>query len=517
MSVSGSGIAYSSDYGLTWKKLKNPKSDQRFSSIFFNSKKQGIVGSLWNTIGYTDDNCATWKLIPTPFDQKKYDKTNRESRPAINRVAIFKDYLILRQEELIFYSKRDVINWVPLPGYIDFYTDPENSSLFFWTEKGSYIRSDGSLNAIHSFEIATANFDAKCKNGSLFILTKNTMIQLDSNNEIIRNSFPEEKPTVTEPYYIGHTKTVMLGALENKIFRNNGTNNKWEPLFTFPFPVSKDKLTVMEDATILYNPGDESLYYYNLSGKLQKTLSKTTMIADFGKPGINKIIFSQGSSGCFHFYEDQLIYTNLGEYFGGALEISNPDKRIEKMADNDETIKKKDVQDFVENIPALYRPGHTATIEDLAFTTGDYEQCKKDILKFQASLQNNKNEKQTRFNFPRNNLDFNRLLSLVDSVKYIKPDELYSTLITLNTNYSTTTNWKKIELINNNKEVLTITSSYDDPNAFYLPWMIYYNGYSTYSTAIEINQFIKKVYPAFMAKLDKVRVLHSLVKYLYIK
>ncbi|MFT3677762.1 MAG: hypothetical protein QM781_17855 [Chitinophagaceae bacterium] len=153
----------------------------------------------------------------------------------------------------------------------------------------------------------------------------------------------------------------------------------------------------------------------------------------------------------------------------------------------------------------------------MGFTLQDYAQCREDIRAFQSSLQQSgKKKMETAFSFPRNNLDFDRLLALVDSVKTIEPALLWTLLIKINNGlWSTTTNWKKLELVNDKNEKFTLTSEYFIPNAFYSPWTITLNGITVTSPGIPIIRFIEKTYPAFPGKLDKVPVLHYLVKELY--
>ena len=110
LSVAGAGIAYTKDYGFTWRSLSIPYLKERFAKIYFNSKREGIIGSLWNVMAYTQDNCRNWTTIPTPLSQEKYKKTNPQGRPQIDRVAIFKDYFLVIQENLVFYSRRDTVN-----------------------------------------------------------------------------------------------------------------------------------------------------------------------------------------------------------------------------------------------------------------------------------------------------------------------------------------------------------------------------------------------------------------------
>jgi hypothetical protein len=513
LSVAGSGIAYTNDYGLSWKKFTNPEVRQRFHTIYFNTARHGIIGSLWNLLAYTEDNCKNWKFLPTPLDQGKYKKTNKESRPELDRVAIFGKYFLVQQEELVFYSNTDSINWTWLPEYEDFYTDAENSALFFKTVKSNYVQSDSSLKPLREFEMAVGAYDAKVKNGSLYIVDTEKMIRLNAHDipEIVDFASKAED---TGPVEIGYTREGILGVADNKLFTRKDYSGPWKYLLTFPYPLEKASLTVAEGGLLKYDRKDDSLFYFDLSGKLVKQFSKSAMVAKFSKSKISQIVFNQGSRGCFHYHSDNLIYKNLGTFFGNA--VAEEDNKRPGMPDNEPEIDAADVNKLVRALPQLFDRKSKTTISDLNFSEKDFERCKKDILDFQASLsQTKKQKKETVFSFNRNNLDFNRLISLVDSVKDLDPLRLEAGLSNLNEMWSTTTNWKTVTFINDDNEELTISSSYYKPNAFYFPWIISLNGHSVFTNNIEIVNFIEKTYPAFLGDRNKVEMLHSLVKQLY--
>ncbi|HYE54456.1 MAG TPA: hypothetical protein VD996_06415 [Chitinophagaceae bacterium] len=515
LSISGSGMAYTSNYGFTWTKLNNPEPKQRFTQIFFNTQQQGIVGSLWNMIAYTPDNCKTWQILPTPLDQNKYKKTNKQSRPAFNRVAIFQNYFLANQEDLVFYTHRDSINWTWLPEYGDFHTDPENSALFFKTNKNGYVRVDNHLQPTQNFEPIDNIYDAKCKNGSLFIASNQSMVQLNTQNQAVSHPFTTNTIDFS-PAPIGYTTKGRIGELNNIIHLDPDYSGEWKKLFTLPFHADSGSLSVTSTSEILYSRYDDSLFYFNLRGKLVKATSRSNMLSAFGKKGIRQLIFSEGSQGCFHRYEDKLLYTRSNGKFGGAIEIKADKTSKSILPDNEETIEESDVTAFINKLPQLFDPYQLPSFKDLGFTEEDFEEVKRNILALQKSI-NNKKEKETLFTFHRNNLDFQRLLSLVDSVQHIEPQTLDASLRNLNKGWSTTTNWKKIELVNYNNEVLTISSNYYEPNAFYFPWTVSLNGFSVITTNIEINRFIANVYPTFLQndKARKTEVLQTIVKDLY--
>jgi hypothetical protein len=73
----------------------------------------------------------------------------------------------------------------------------------------------------------------------------------------------------------------------------------------------------------------------------------------------------------------------------------------------------------------------------------------------------------------------------------------------------------RIEMLNNNNEVLEIAGTNNKPDAFYFPWYIHLNGCSTGITDISIDRFIEKVYPLLLNTSGKASVLHKFVKALY--
>lgn len=513
LSVRGSGMAYTTDYGLTWKKFKFPEKWKQYTHIFFNTNRQGIIGSTYNTIYYTPNNCNTWKKLPSPLDQKKYNKTNRTSEPSFTRVAIFKDYFLAAQENLVFYSKRDVVNWVWLPDYTDFFTEADNSALFFKAKDRNYIRVNDNFKPVHSFDVDRATYDAKCKNGSLFVVCRETMVQLTPENDIVSTVYKGKTAFNKEPVYIGHRNNIGdIGVLDNRIFERPQYNVAWKYLFTLPIPLDSSLNINIADTCLLYYHGDDSLFYFNFAGELLKKTSKRTMLANFRKNGIKQIVFKREVTG--HEYHElaKLHYSNLGNEYALTPSLSD----TIKMPGVKERIGVKEVNDFVDQLPRIYNSTHMTSVEELGFSENDYEQCRKDILEFQASL-SKKGYKETSFTFNRNNLDFNRLLSLVDSIKYMDTNMVagclmnhYAWFFERTMHYA-----KKIELLNNDNEVLSIVGYDSNPDAFYLNWAINLNGYTTHTVDLTINSFIKNIYPSFLDAPNKVWLLHTFVKVLY--
>jgi hypothetical protein len=234
---------------------------------------------------------------------------------------------------------------------------------------------------------------------------------------------------------------------------------------------------------------------------------------------IKAIVFSKGSQGCFHHSSDEMVY----ELEGGSFVLSrktNPGVgETAYLKDNADEIDQQPVTEFVKKIPKIYEA--FATINDLGFTQKEYDECKRNILTYKTFLESSPakekvraKEKEGAFTFYVNNLDFNKLITLVDSVKTIDQRVLYNILLSSDL-WSTTSFWAKIVLINADNEMLEIKNTYYEPTAFNFPWVITLNGTTSITMSIEINRFLTSVFPGFLDGKNRVKVIQDMVKELY--
>jgi hypothetical protein len=105
-------VHYSLDFGETWTKFQNPfKPVNRVLSIYMVDSLYGIAGGLHNGLAITTDNWKTTKQIPTPLDQGKFTITKNSSRNRIDKIGIFDSLIFINQNDHIYYSSINPINW----------------------------------------------------------------------------------------------------------------------------------------------------------------------------------------------------------------------------------------------------------------------------------------------------------------------------------------------------------------------------------------------------------------------
>ncbi|AEW02112.1 hypothetical protein A4D02_08845 [Niastella koreensis] len=518
LSIRDKDLAYTKDYGFTWKQLTVPydsaDSYQSFSRIFFN-KSAGIIGSRRNKLAYTNDNCKSWTIIPTPYSQGihiRINESNKEDSMAvpINQVAIFKNYLLVQQENQVYYSDIHKIQWKRLPEYKGFYTDPENSALFFYHNNGSIVKCDNELHPVISYDSISHPYFITCKNGCLYVLGRNKLWQVNNSNQLVETPLYTDEAATGEPVKFGYNYKYygcVMGNIGNVVYTKR--EQKWEYAFTLPFSTDGGSLAVKNTDVILFSRGD-SVFYYNILGKRLWKLNGAKVIRDFSSIGIQKIIFTRGYGSCARVGEESMVYTLYDNQFVMSNRYGSGSAGERFAKDYPDSIDQRKVTGFVQKIPAIYSKQVRA--DELGFTREDYDSCKRSILKFKSTYEAGKEEEYPRWEIE--NPDFTKLMALVDSVKTMSP-ELTNWYFLMQENSSTIHNWYDIKFVNSNGEELKFNNEEYYSNGFYCPWQVKLNDLYSVSTAYEIRQFIKDVYPGFLKEENRARLIQGLVRVLY--
>jgi len=146
-------IYYSFDYGSTWNTKAKPfKPINRVLSIYMVDSVVGIAGGLNNGLAMTNDNWKTTGQIPSPLDQKRFQITKGSARDRINKVAMADSLLLIDQNEHIYFSKIDPIEWkifnVPT---LDFKINKKGKTIELYSLGNKVYVLDYKLNPVNSY------------------------------------------------------------------------------------------------------------------------------------------------------------------------------------------------------------------------------------------------------------------------------------------------------------------------------------------------------------------------------
>jgi len=306
--------------------------------------------------------------------------------------------------------------------------------------------------------------------------------------------------------------------MADKLYVKKRFDVDWVYKTTLPFNV-KDRLLQLTggDSLIVTGPGDSLLFYNIKTGKVNYT-SVSTLLSDFCSHTVQKVIFDNGSQGCFHYYEDRVVYEREGDAFELTDETSRGSAHKEYLKGYPDNFKAAIVDAFIHYLPVTFST--LPTIRTIGIEDHDYDKCRRDIQKFQKYVKSGKPQhdiEEKGFRLHKNNIDFDRLSLLTDSVIFMKPEIVDSLLYNTSTLWSTTANWKGIRFVSDNGSTLSIHNEYYEANSLHFPWTLSLNGFNISRNVVSVNQFINAVYPNFFEQNNHSDIVEHFVKFLYDK
>lgn len=319
------------------------------------------------------------------------------------------------------------------------------------------------------------------------------------------------------PAFIGYDyRDGSIGYLGNKIYTQKEYDGDWVYKATLPFAVNGRRMEVVgRDSLLVSGPGD-SLLYYSLETGWSDAMTSRELLALFCKSPVQQVIFESGSQGCFHHFEDKVVYQRDGSSFSmeDAPVTGSPHKELLHGYPDD--IPAATVDKFIHNLQAGMQelPGITG----IGLGVKDYEQCRRDIRDFQAYVKKGKADspvEEKGFRLYKNNINFERLLSLTDSVAAMPPAVVDSLLYNTSTMWSTTTNWIAVKFVLEGGATLTVENRYYEPNSLHFPWTVRLKGFAVNKNLLAVNRFINDTYPAFLPANGHADIVEHFVRYLY--
>lgn len=516
LSTARAGFAYTSNYGASWTSLPAPDTIQRFSMLFFNIKHEGLAGGNWNMLFYTKNNGNSWKRLPTPLDQQKYNKTYKAEASPITAVTVYKDHFFVSQEYMVFYSKKDSINWIPIPGYQRFLYDAGNSELYFLDSKNRVVLTDLQFKPTFTFPAAASCRNYIVRNGSLYSLTSTRLLQFNRNHSFFSYPLLSDQVKKKGIEWVGNDNLTLYGRKGAAIYVQHLGDENWKKAFTLPFSVNDSGQLSLFKENMVYQPSADSVYYLHIPTQKLTRVSVSDQFACFGREGLRRIHYITGSLDLSHSFTHRLTYEATKEKFTltdslfsdlGHLKYINKDPvmQFDTLLANDL------VKELHSNLM------HPVTIADFEFSQGDYSKCKDAIRYFQNNLSTPRSQRKAgEFEFMENNINFDRLLSLVDSVKDMNSQQVAEVLLNFSATENIYTDYQSLELYDGEGRLLTISNTTPKPNVLYLPWLIKIDNIPVATSFnSNITRFIKQTCPSLLQETNKLPILYYLVKKLY--
>lgn len=516
MSGSSQLIYHTKDNGLTWESFDKvePKGNLRFITIHFSKdEKTGLFGSSWNNIYLTPNNCQSWKKIPTPLDQNKYQRLSKEHKPSIGKVRIFGNNYIVNQQDRVFITKSDAIDWRHLPDVIDFEVS-EDESLFTVNQDLSISLYDSSFSKTWQSNKSLENNPRAIgiRNNSLFVLTLESIYKVNCDDFIVSPLFTDEIP-IREPNLKIKFESEEYG-FENKYILHFDKNKRlWYRYMTVDFSITN--ATMLDNNVVLT---DESLTKHYAINLKQKSVNEYDLPKSlFSNLVVMELHFENGSQGCFHSNSSLRSYLRKGDKFvvnkqtnsSGYLSRSKSEIEANKIEQMMETIDKSRIV--------------KVSLTDLNITENDIKQFKMFMDKEEQRIKKSGVDRfnfENLYSFPGENTDFNFYRAVADSLFTLSEEEINNAFWQNYGNWSTTTDWRRLVFVFQNGKKVIIENSDDEPNYLYTPWVVDFEGLKFRTNSILFGQQIDEVTNGqFFNKIarDKNYAIFKIADYLYKK
>ncbi|OJJ21599.1 hypothetical protein BKI52_13880 [marine bacterium AO1-C] len=492
MSGSSQLIYYSSDYGRTWKALDKIEKtgNLRVSTIHFAlNQRTGLFGSFGNVLYRTPDNCKTWEKLPTPLDQGKYKRISKYERPEINKIRMFGDFYVIKQQDRIFISKAKRIEWKYLSNVLDFEANPAQTKLFAVRKDrkivcfdASFKRQWESLQAIDS-----ESFIVNAQTNHLFILGNNKAYKVGNNTFTSSELFTPDTE-IQKPYKRITYKGEQFGFWGRDIICFDKTVDKWYRYMTIPFAVRH--AFVFEEQLVLYDYKSRKYFTIDQSNETLQEYFLPKQLFDLVRNPVVKFQLAQGSQGCFH-----------SELKSKTYILKNKEFVLTQQQTTPKYLRKTPAKIGVDVVHKLVKIIDQARHEQLSI--GDFGFTAKDIKQFHKFIDQRAHQMKTSngehirirdpFLFPGENIDFDAYKNIADTINKVSPKLVNEVFFSRSGIYSTTTDWSQVKFVFQDSTTLIISNRGDIPGYLYAPWKVDYEQVFFESPAIKFGELLDQV------------------------
>ena len=311
-------VFYSSDSGRSWNEVAHIQEledlDHNINDLYFdNNGKRGLIGSNYNELYVTLDNCKTLQRIPTPLDQKAYQQGEEAAkRTRINKVRILGDYYIVEQDYKAFITSTKDIRWRPTNGS-DTANDIDvisNRFIVIRPDAGTVRLLDNCLNLVNEFKVPEEKRDI-AYGDDMYIIDKTSLYKCGINGsqryELFRTDLEIDPMNADEPSRIFTIDGQEFYFDSYDLIAKSKATGKWYRYMTFDFEPFKPF------------EGKGKLFFYNSSLDDDLTLEMTLYQLNVKEKTIKPYEWPSKMFGRKKVVGMQVIYTVIGCFVNSGI------------------------------------------------------------------------------------------------------------------------------------------------------------------------------------------------------
>ncbi|NLL27444.1 MAG: hypothetical protein GX259_01490 [Bacteroidales bacterium] len=516
-------LYYSMNFGVNWEVIHLPyEKSERTHTIYMIDSESGFAGGESNELFYTTDNWKSVTTILTPFDQNKYKVRNYgySRGESINKIIQWKNYLVIRQSNNIFYTDIDTIDWKSFSVAIKFFEkDKESDNLYAITRDGYIIQFLSPTEYIFIAENQVQNIkNIKVENESIYLLTEEYDIYKVNKNEFIYITPYTNDYKIKEPYIIKKSDKFLWGATGKNLYiagyKRYWFMTNWYRLKKLDFFVSD--ITVINDSLIVLWDGHKNNYKYSLKDDEVSLFILDNPLKDFLAKPLKSISISSGYASEYGEEKYNIDYTVKNDTIFTPLNISSIKYEFESYKHDDVNFKNdisvKLLEEILMNISL--NPYEIPSIKDFLITESDVNNFFNLV---DEEIAKNKTDYLNRNKYVDRDFYYS-IPSKLDTISSSIMDDIINHK---EVGWSSIREWFKINIINQNNDTLKISKKYSIRILpWNLPWIIEYKGLKLNCYSIEFSRFINSCMPEsfrYKEAFDNKHLIMSIANYLWNK
>ena len=504
--LAGSGyneiLFYSDDKGKTFSPLQLPVAAADWAKVNALDMRDGQYGLAGLDIQLdtfhlllTEDNWRTSKQIPTPLGNGK----------EINKVLLWQDLWIIRQGKEVFYSFSQNLQWQRFPIKVtDFYPDRENGSLIAITDKNEVMvfTSPTNYRSFTPEPLPAKPAEAIMHRGTLYVWAVGRILcKADEHGVISVSSFYTTEEPIEKPYLVREGKQQLWGVdFRNVLYLADKSDGRWYRCRQMPLDVKTFQL--LNDSEALFWDGQQH-YTYSLADKQLRGYVLTSPLQGFLTAPITEVVLCGGRTD---FRKDTVRYLmntegQLQTAFATLTHIKKdhycrecPVEITRKKVNFQHSASRQELDSILHDINRDY--SRIPTVPELQIT-------EKDVQKYYKLLEKTDlinlwiiNDLKSSFSDFDQMEDFYR--TVLDRIDTLSPNTLRKILYKHENWHSTGgANWFTIQVMNSNGDTLRFSHyNIDNEYAWYLPWLVEYNGMPFRCYSIALSRWVSACLPS---------------------
>ena len=531
--LTGSGkeaiLYYSEDHGVTFTPLERPVISTDWVNVTAFDMRDGQYGLAGVNIKHdtfplmlTEDNWRTSKRIPSPLGESK----------EINKVLIWNDLWVIRQGREVYYSSSQNLQWQRFPITVtDFYPDRERGHLIAITDNLNVVdfSSPTDYRPFTREPLPAKPAEAAVYHGTLYVWAVGCILcKVDENGVIVAPRGYTTEEGIEKPYMVRDGSQQLWGVdFRNTLCFADKSDGRWYRKQYLPMDVETFKL--LSDSVALFWDGQRH-YTYSLADGQLRPYTLSAPLEDFLKTPITEVVLCGGLT---KYRSDTVRYTvtpdidlqaNLATLVLNRYDPCFPNANAKYKRERirfRHTASRHELDSILRDINRDYT--RIPNIADFQITEIDRrkyyklldELDKKDMMYDRIIMNPQKRTNAFDYDYAENFYQ-----SVPDRIDTLSANTVRKILYK-DENWRTTGGvyWFEMQIVNSSQDTLRFTHyNKDDEYAWFIPWLVEYNGIPFRCYSIALSRWISACLPEkFYVKgsFDNARFLLQIADYLW--